>query len=196
MTTDKLDLVEPATNEQIKNFRKYIAGGLADHKWTNETILTLIARVEAAEGLRSKLIESLRAAEGSLTAEQELRRDRDEDVAHEFGLRDKAEHDLATAAKLIEAQHEALEAAHLYVVNAGYPALQAQELTKLAFVGSTDLAGHLARTLAAHDDWKKGESCSMGGCEERATVGVRWTGDADDCFQFCAEHDPRKAGES
>lgn len=39
-------------------------------------------------------------------------------------------------------------------------------------------------------------SCSMGGCDERATVGVRWTGDADDCFQFCDEHDPRKAGES
>lgn len=63
---------------------------------------------------------------------------------------------LAAAGKVIEKLVWGLEQAHLYVVNAGYPALQYQELTKLGFDGSIDLAGHLARALAAHDDWKKG----------------------------------------
>ncbi len=54
----------------------------ARHRLGNKprTILALITDLEAAE---------------------ELLRDREEDVAHEFGLRNKAEHDLATANKLI-----------------------------------------------------------------------------------------------
>ncbi len=62
---------------------------------------------------------------------------------------------LKAAEELIAVQHKALEAGHLYIVDAGYPALQRQELKKLAFVSSTELAGHLARTLAKHAAYRE-----------------------------------------
>lgn len=43
---------------------------------------------------------------------------------------------------------------------------------------------------------EKVRSCSVGGCDERAVVGVKFVADKEDYFQFCAKHDPRKAGKS
>lgn len=141
MTTDKLDLVEPATNEQIKNFRKYIAGGLADHKWTNETVLTLIARVEAAEA--------------EVKRQYELRLEGAEDYLA----------DLATAAKLIEALVEALKRADMknvrlrvYEIFRDAPNGETKRAlsTLLLVIDDAEPAGTWNKALAAHDDWKKG----------------------------------------
>ncbi len=120
MTTDKPDLVEPATNEEMAEWRKEWEQRVRRHNgWgypktaaSGERIgLSLIARVEAAEArarILSLTAENLEAIEANLKA------------------------DLAAATKLIEAQHEVLRA-----------------------YGRIDA---LATALAAHDDWKKGDT--------------------------------------